>query len=314
MVVFWTFRVLKNTLRSNAVGPLTSLCLPLVIGLAFLGWYNWARFDSVFETGFYYELAGPFLQKYSHVLFSPLYLLPNLYNYLIMRPKLKYGFPLCLNRFQDSALSNSHLLACLWFIMKAQSLEYCSVLRLSCLLLFPCYPSCLLGKKSQDQADLENDAYLFKWLIISLAGSFLFGFAPLVLYFFVETRYIIDFIPSLILLSIFGIFSRLQLLDPPIRHPQVLCRRRELSSWLFRSLIGTLLAFSANADNFQRFTRSLGTPDPLIFEIAQSISRLPDKALNNVFWSAYSKSPPTGKPRARRVTWILYWTQLLLQI
>ncbi len=34
----------------------------------------------------------------------------------------------------------------------------------------------------------------------------------------------------------------------------------------------------------------------------QFISCLPDKALSRVFWSAYSRSPPTGKPRARRVT------------
>jgi hypothetical protein len=33
----------------------------------------------------------------------------------------------------------------------------------------------------------------------------------------------------------------------------------------------------------------------------QFISCLPDKARSNVFWSAYSRSPPTGRPRARRV-------------
>ena len=34
----------------------------------------------------------------------------------------------------------------------------------------------------------------------------------------------------------------------------------------------------------------------------QSISCRPDRARSKVFWSAYSRSPPTGRPRARRVT------------
>ena len=32
-----------------------------------------------------------------------------------------------------------------------------------------------------------------------------------------------------------------------------------------------------------------------------SISCRPASALSSVFWSAYSRAPPTGKPRARRV-------------
>ena len=94
MVVFWVCRTYRQTkLLSKVIYPFISLCLPLILGLAILGWYNWARFDSVFESGFYYQLAGPFLQRYSHVLFSPIYLLPNLYNYLMMRPKLSMAFP-----------------------------------------------------------------------------------------------------------------------------------------------------------------------------------------------------------------------------
>ncbi len=30
----------------------------LAVGLAVLAWYNWARLDSIFETGFSYQLAG----------------------------------------------------------------------------------------------------------------------------------------------------------------------------------------------------------------------------------------------------------------
>ena len=94
MVIFWVLRRSAQTkLRSKAILSLMAVGLPLALGMAILGWYNWARFDSVFETGYSYQLAGPYLQKYSHVLFSPLYLLPNLYNYLAMPPQINTIFP-----------------------------------------------------------------------------------------------------------------------------------------------------------------------------------------------------------------------------
>ena len=67
----------------------------------------------------------------------------------------------------------------------------------------------LLSRKKDlnDQVDQENDTFLFKWLVISLLGSFLFGFAPVITFFFVETRYIADFMPSLVFLSIIGFWQ-----------------------------------------------------------------------------------------------------------
>jgi hypothetical protein len=251
MVVFLTFRVFKNTLRSNAVGPLMSLCSPLVIGLAFLGWYNWARFDSVFETGFYYELAGPFLQKYSHVLFSPLYLLPNLYNYLIMRPKLNMVFPFVQSVPGVGAIKFSFISLPLIYHEGAIT----GILFSTPFVLFAVIPiRSLLPKKKEitDRAGFDHDAYLFNWLMISLSGSFLFGFAPIILYFFVETRFVVDFIPTLILLSIIGFWQGYNLLT----HKLIISKLYAalgIILMIASILISILLAFSANADNFQRF-------------------------------------------------------------
>ena len=49
---------------------ITSLGLPLLAGGLGLGWYNWARFGSVTETGLFYQLAGINIQKHSTELFS----------------------------------------------------------------------------------------------------------------------------------------------------------------------------------------------------------------------------------------------------
>jgi hypothetical protein len=207
MIIVWAFRAYFQTkLRSKAILPLIALGLPLVFGMAILGWYNWARFDSVFETGYSYQLAGPYLQKYSHVLFSPLYLLPNLYNYLLMQPKINTTFPF----LQPVAGNGADQLSTMNLPPIYSSGELTGLLFTAPFVLFAGIPllSLLSRKKDlNDQVDQENDTFLFKWLIISLLGSFLFGFAPVITFFFVETRYIADFMPSLVFLSIIGFWQ-----------------------------------------------------------------------------------------------------------
>ena len=94
VMAFFTIRRHRQTKEwSKAILEMELLGGPLVLGIAVLARYNWARFHSVFETGLSYQLAGSDLQRYSHVLFSPLYILPNLYGYLIMAPRINRNFP-----------------------------------------------------------------------------------------------------------------------------------------------------------------------------------------------------------------------------
>jgi hypothetical protein len=252
MVVFWVFRTYSQIpLRSKAFFPLIALGLPLVLGMAILGWYNWARFDSVFETGFYYELAGSFLQRYSHVLFSPLYLLPNLYNYLVMRPKISMIFPFVQSVPGYGAVKFSSI--SLPPIYHEGGLT--GILFSMPFVLFAAIPllSFLPRKRaSNDQADQDNGSFLFKWLIISLLGSFLFGFAPIVMYFFVETRFLADFMPCLVLISVMGFWQGYSFLTPK---PAI----RKLYSavgiilMVISIVVSVLLALSAHAAQFQEF-------------------------------------------------------------
>ena len=77
----------------NLATKLLPLTFPLVVSLIGLGWYNWARFGSVLETGFSYALAGVNLQKYHNDLFSPVYIIQNLYNYILKSPVSIEQFP-----------------------------------------------------------------------------------------------------------------------------------------------------------------------------------------------------------------------------
>ena len=252
MVVFWVLRRSAQTkLLSKAIWPLIALGLPLVFGMAILGWYNWARFDSVFETGFYYELAGSFLQKYSHVLFSPLYLLPNLYNYLLMRPKINMTFPF-LQPVEGYGAAK------FYFIHLPQIYHeggMTGLLFSAPFALFAGIPLVSLLSRKRDsngQVDRENDASFFKWLMISLLGAFLFGFAPIVMYFFVETRFLTDFMPSLILLSIIGFWQGCSFLShKPVLHKLYVAVGMILMATSI--VVGVLLAFSAHSAQFQAF-------------------------------------------------------------
>jgi hypothetical protein len=71
------------------------LALPLVIIVALLSWYNFARFGDWIETGMSYCLAG-FAQRAlitTHGLFTASSFFPNLLDYALRPPKLLNQFP-----------------------------------------------------------------------------------------------------------------------------------------------------------------------------------------------------------------------------
>jgi hypothetical protein len=80
-------------LRSRRPLAALGVGLPLVVGAAALGWYNWARFGSVVETGHRYQLAGFDLVARYDQFFSLGYLLPNLLLFVLTPPALLGRFP-----------------------------------------------------------------------------------------------------------------------------------------------------------------------------------------------------------------------------
>jgi len=241
--------------RPKIILSLIALCLPLVLGLVMLGWYNWARFDSIFETGYSYQLAGPFIQKYSRVLFSPVYLLPNLYDYLVMRPTISMVFPF----FQTAA---GHGAAKFSFINLPPVYHedvIAGILLSTPFILFAGIPVLFILTKTRgrgSQVGSEDDASSFKWLIASLTGSFLFGFAPIAVFFFVAIRYMIDSMPSLLLLSMMGFWQGINFLSHR-RAIRKIYVAAGITLMVASIIIGILCALSANAAQFQHFNPAL---------------------------------------------------------
>lgn len=207
MCLLITFQCLREAAKtksfSEAISSILSLGLPLAMGMAILGWYNWARFGSVLETGWYYQLSTPDLQRYSGKLFSKLYILPNIYEYFAARPKLLEVFPFLqpirrrgylLFPFLD--LPNIyHTRAMTGIFFSAPFLVFAGLPVIS--FLFP---------KAVVKSGVipENKSGFLRWLVVALLGSFLCGAATIVSYFWVVTRYFFDFSPALILLSTIG--------------------------------------------------------------------------------------------------------------
>ncbi len=77
----------------KAVRGALILALPLTITALALGWYNWARFGSVLETGLRYTLTYRDLNRFYDEAFSVNYLLPSLWVFLVHPFQTLSSFP-----------------------------------------------------------------------------------------------------------------------------------------------------------------------------------------------------------------------------
>ena len=236
---------------SKSIPAVLALGLTLGIGLAGLSWYNWARFGSIFETGITYQLAGPYLQKYQHDLFSPVYILQNLYNYLFIPPKIKSAFP-----FLTPIYGNLNPIISFLPLPKIYySQEIAGYLFSSPFILFAFIPVInLVSRFEQRPAGIvnEEDQHIYTWLTTSLLGSFLFGFTFFLVFFWVAMRYFLDFTPALILLSIIGFWQlyRYYAGQPVSKFIYLLVA---FGLILISILASNLLALSINSGTFRQF-------------------------------------------------------------
>ena len=250
---------------------------PLVLGIAVLARYNWARFHSVFETGLSYQLAGSDLQKYSHVLFSPLYILPNLYNYLVMAPGINRNFPFLESVpgigpsiFSFITLPDIYFNNVLTGILFSTPFVLFAGICITAFVLKKMHLTSLVSR--------VDDLSLFKGLIAALAGSFLFGFVPFILFFWVASHYQTDFVPSLVILSIIGFWQGYIFTThkPDIIHKLYVAIGIILM--VASIIISILLVLSAHADKFQKFNPILWeSPCPAILAIIRMPSLRPQE-------------------------------------
>lgn len=200
MIIYRLFKI-QSPAFAKLAGGLLALGLPLLIGALGLGWYNWARFGSIFETGFTYQLAGPYLQKHLNELFSPVYVFQNLYNYLFNPPGMDRQFPfLHATRGLVEGLIPSLVLP----IYLAQSIT--GLVFSAPFVIFAAIPPATSLRQWLKKEHAISLMTTHNWIVASLLGSFMMAFISLLTFFWSAMRYMEDFMPALILLSISGFF------------------------------------------------------------------------------------------------------------
>ena len=80
----------KKYKASDKFKQVLSFAIPTAIGAAFVMWYNYARFGSIFEFGAKYQLTVYDVSKYT---FNTALILPGLYYYFFQYPKFISEFP-----------------------------------------------------------------------------------------------------------------------------------------------------------------------------------------------------------------------------
>jgi hypothetical protein len=228
---------------SKTIG-LASLSLPLVVGGAGLGWYNWARFGSITETGFSYALAGANLQKHSSELFSRLNIVQNLYNYLFNAPSFTTVFPF-VSMLKGSKNIN--------FPFYPGSDYYYAEPMTGLLYLFPfaifaIIPligllSVLYRRNPVTHVSESGERSLMSWITLNLTISCFTSFVLIMFFFWAGMRYLGDFLPLLTILSVVGFWQGYQL----SAHKSLASTLYILSGIVLASIsmiMGTLLAIS----------------------------------------------------------------------
>lgn len=184
LIFIWALQ----TQRQRMISILLAFALPIAIGGAAYAWYNYARFGSITEFGYSYQLTSYNLYEKIDETFAIEYIPPNLYktlfNPLERREAFPYIFP---TRWAGPDwLTNYKPKFYLTFTENITGLFISSPFALLALLAF------IRPRRN------------LKWIIASVSLAFLAIFITLQAFFFVAMRYMLDAIPSLTLLTIIG--------------------------------------------------------------------------------------------------------------
>jgi len=212
LTVFWLLRARMPL--NNKIATVISFGLPLVLGAVALGWYNWARFGSIVETGFSYALASVDLKAHANEIFSSSYIFQNLFNYLLNPPGIMSKFP-----YIFIIDGNKNPILSFYSVPEFYQAEPTTGM----LYMFPFAVFSIISllspfinifkRNSVKTINPSDDASFLAWIELNLGVSFVITFGLFTLFFWISIRYLGDFIPSLITLSILGFWRGYELLS-----------------------------------------------------------------------------------------------------
>lgn len=181
--LLYLLRVNKSTPPGKILIKTMLFALPPFAALLLLGWYNYARFDSVMDFGLKYQLANTDYRSFTSP-FAPSYIKSNLHNYFTYPITIQEKFPFI--KPTENISSNERL----------AGLIYTSPWILS--FFIPLVHLVFLFKKKNMKVSPSEI-----WFLISMGGGSAIMLLLILMFYFPATRYIQDFTPSFFLISFF---------------------------------------------------------------------------------------------------------------
>lgn len=214
MIILWlctnAYRLQKITLERFLT--VIAFGLPLIISGILLGWYNWARFGSIFEFGFRYQITMLDLNKYQNDIFSLVYVPVNLYVYFFNPPEFINNFPFIKPaRAGESSILYSHLPVLYTTEHITGPVYALPFIAFGIIAILTVRSSWLPRKLSEGDAKPQPE--LYRWFLASLIGSLPFAFSSLLLFFYAAQRYLEDVIPLTFLIATLGFWQGYSLLN-----------------------------------------------------------------------------------------------------
>lgn len=229
-------------------GPLAALILPVGFAGISLLWYNWARFGSVLEFGYRYQLTLLQSPKHYGNLFSTAYVLPNLANYFFNSFTLNGIFPFIRPQYGSEFATNASVPA-IYFSEAVTGLLFSFPFMLLAV-AGAIAPLLREGAGAQAMATAQEQRSLI-WLRIALIGLFLLELVTLLFFFFATERYLAEVVPSLTLLSLLGFWKMYQRLSLRA-HARLAFSVVSISLALLSIMSTSLLGISSSQDRFLR--------------------------------------------------------------
>jgi hypothetical protein len=187
---------------ADIIQRLLFLGLPMLIGFGLLAWYNWARFGSISETGFTYQLAGTHIQRHLHEVISYRYVIQNIYNYLLAPIQFSSTFPfLVTNPGSIQSVLPFYELPGFYNAFFITGLIYSFPFVFFTFFLLKNPGTTFIPGRIEDQKNAD-----LTWSIRTLFASTLSALLFLLVFFWAAMRYIADFFPTLLLISLIGYF------------------------------------------------------------------------------------------------------------
>lgn len=254
-ISFWIVKTTSGSARwVRLITAISALYIPLASGALTIGWYNWVRFDSLFEFGLRYMITTYNLNEQANLIFKPDYFFLNFYAYLFQPFELISKFPFIQpvvfsNVLTTFGIEQPHL----YYAGRITGIIFSSpFLALGLIPLFS--RSNFLNNKN------DGSTFNLYLLVIALfAGSFLIGFLSLLFYFTAQTRFLTDIISQITMLAILGYWTLISIRQRFHTTGAKMLLTVANGLIIFTLCAGFLLAISGE-------TNRMETLNPLLFE------------------------------------------------